>query len=137
MRIVTIIAAAIILFACNQSRSKGPDTSAYDVVAEKSYVIRNIKPVAGDSLVDAIRAKQQQLIAFLEKHQFVRHVAAKDSLVFRRSNGQEVLIELPVPEDAWSANTIIAFDPAKNPLFINLHKDSTQIEHYLKQADKR
>jgi len=44
----------------------------------------------------------------------------------------EVMLELPAPEDAWQSNTIIAFDPQKSPLFINLKKDSTQVTNYIK-----
>lgn len=132
-RFLFILSAATVLFACNQTRNSGIDKSAYDVITEKSYVIRQVKPLAGDSLQEAVMAKQQELITYLEKHQFIRHIAGKDSLLFRRANGLEVLIELPVPQDAWESHTIIAFDPQKNPLFVNLHKDTSQIAHYIKK----
>ncbi len=132
-RFLFILSAATVLFACNQTRNSGIDKSAYDVITEKSYVIRQVKPLAGDSLQEAVMAKQQELITYLEKHQFTRHIAGKDSLLFRRANGLEVLIELPVPQDAWESHTIIAFDPQKNPLFVNLHKDTSQIAHYIKK----
>lgn len=132
-RFLFILSAATVLFACNQTRNSGIDKSAYDVITEKSYVIRLVKPLAGDSLQEAVMAKQQEMIAYLEKNNFTRHIAGKDSLLFRRANGLEVLIELPVPQDAWESHTIIAFDPQKNPLFVNLHKDTSQIAHYIKK----
>jgi hypothetical protein len=95
-------------------------------------VLRQVKPAAGDTTAAAAQQKQQELISYLEQHQFTRHVAAKDSLLFRRSNGQEVIIELPVPQDAWEAQTLIVFDPQKNPLFVNLHKGTEQIDEYIK-----
>ena len=76
--------------------------------------------------------RKQVIMDYLERHGFTKHIAAKDSLLFRRTNLQEVMIELPTPQDAWETNTIIVFDPAKNPLFVNLHKDTTQVEHYIK-----
>jgi hypothetical protein len=132
-RFLFILSAATVLFACNQTRNTGIDKSGYDVVTEKSYVVRQIKPLAGDSLQDVVIKKQQELISYLEQNHFTRHIAGKDSLLFRRANGLEVLIELPVPQDAWESHTIIAFDPQKNPLFVNLHKDTTQIANYIKK----
>jgi len=127
MRSTLILLIAALTFSCNQSRDN-TDRGAYDVVTEKSYVIRNVKP-AEDSL---LLSKRAEMVNYLERHGFGKHIAAKDSLLFHKTNAQEVLIELPVPQDAWEANTIIVFDPAKNPLFINLHKDTTQVEKYLK-----
>ena len=130
MRSILILLTAAVFFSCNQSRNN--DRSAYDVITEKSYILRNVKPAAGDPLMDSVLKRRQEMEHYLERHGFTKHIAAKDSLLFHRNNAQEVLIELPSPEDAWQANTIIIFDPLKNPLFINLHKDTTQVEHYLK-----
>jgi hypothetical protein len=130
--VLFISCAAVLLFSCNQSRSSNEDTSSYDIITEKSYVVRNVKPVSGDAQVDSILQRKQELVSYLERHGFSRHVAAKDSLLFRRNNRQEVIIELPVPNNPAEANLIIAFDPMKNPLFINLKKDTIQVEQYIK-----
>lgn len=131
--VLIILCITTLFFSCNQTRNDGNDTTAYEIITEKSYVIRNVKPAYGDPLTDSILRRKQQIVDYLERHGFTKHIAAKDSLLFRRNNRQEVLIELPAPEDPWQANTIIAFDPLKNPLFINLHKDTTQIEQYIKK----
>jgi hypothetical protein len=131
--VLFILSAVVCCFSCNQTRNSSEDTSNYDVITEKSYVVRNVKPVSGDPQVDSILQRKQELAAYLERHGFARHVAAKDSLLFRRNNRQEVFIELPTPSNTLEANVIIAFDPMKNPLFINLKKDTTQVEQYIKQ----
>ncbi|SHM51866.1 hypothetical protein [Chitinophaga sp. CF418] len=130
--VLFILGATLFCVSCNQARNKGEDTSGYDIITEKSYVVRNVKPVSGDPQVDSILQRKQELTGYLERHGFVRHVAGKDSLLFRRNNRQEVFIELPPPANAQEANLIIAFDPMKNPLFINLKKDTTQVEQYIK-----
>jgi hypothetical protein len=119
-----------LLFACNPQREKSVDRSSYDVITEKSYVYREHKPAPGPE-TDSIMALKQQITDYLDQHGFKRHMAGKDSLLFERTNKQEVVIELPAPQNAWEANTIIVFDPAKNPLFVNLHKGTAQIEHYI------
>lgn len=130
--VLFILSAAVFCFSCNQIRNKGEDTSNYDIITEKSYIVRNVKPASGDPQMDSILQRKQELTGYLERHGFVRHVAAKDSLLFRRNNRQEVVIELPAPTNTQEANLIIAFDPMKNPLFINLKKDTTQVEQYIK-----
>lgn len=127
MRSTLILITTILLFSCNQSRDS-KDRAAYDIITEKSYVIRDVKPISGDS----VQQRKQLIIGYLGRHGFSKHIAAKDSLLFHRTNAQEVMIELPAPQDAWEENVIIVFDPAKNPLFVNLRKDSTQLEHYIK-----
>jgi hypothetical protein len=127
MRSTLMLLIAVLLFSCNQSRDS-KERAAYDIITEKSYVIRDVKPVSGDT----VQQRKQIMIDYLERHGFTKHIAAKDSLLFHRTNALEVMIELPAPQDAWEANTIIVFDPAKNPLFVNLHKDTTQVEHYIK-----
>lgn len=130
--VLFILSTFAICISCNQTRNSGVDTSNYDIITEKSYVVRNVKPVSGDPAVDSVLQRKQELTSYLERHGFARHVASKDSLLFRRNNRQEVLIELPPPSTTQEANLIIAFDPMKNPLFINLKKDTTQVEHYIK-----
>lgn len=133
MKAVLIISlGASLLFSCNQTRNDGTNTDAFDIITEKSYVVREPQPVK-DTLTgtDSILLRRQTLTDYLERHGFKKHVAAKDSLLFRRNNRQEVMIGLFEPEDAWQENMIIAFDPMKNPLFINLRKDTTQIEQYI------
>lgn len=127
MRSTLLLLTACLLFSCNQSR-EGKERAAYDIITEKCYVIRDVKPISGDTLLQ----RKQVIMDYLERHGFTKHIAAKDSLLFHRTNAQEVMIELPAPQDAWETNTIIVFDPAKNPLFVNLHKDTTQVEHYIK-----
>ena len=127
MRSTLIILTACLLFSCNQSRD-GKERAAYDIITEKSYVIRDVKPIGGDTVLQ----RKKVMMDYLERHGFTKHIAAKDSLLFHRTNAQEVMIELPAPQDAWETNTIIVFDPVKNPLFVNLHKDTTQVEHYIK-----
>lgn len=122
----------LLLAACNSADRNEQNTDNFDLITQKVYVLRLVKPAAGDTTAAAAQQKQQELISYLEQHQFTRHVAAKDSLLFRRSNGQEVIIELPVPQDTWEAHTLIVFDPQKNPLFVNLHKGTEQIDEYIK-----
>ncbi|SFD32315.1 hypothetical protein SAMN05518672_1011620 [Chitinophaga sp. CF118] len=131
MRCILILLTAALLFSCTQSRDS-KNRAAYDIITEKCYVIRNVKPVSGDPLVDSVMQRSAAIVNYLERHGFSKHIAAKDSLLFHRTNAQEVVIELPAPQDVWQANTIIVFDPEKNPLFVNLHKDTTQVEHYIK-----
>jgi len=130
--VLLIFTVAAIFFSCNHSRNDNRDASAYDVVTEKSYILRNTHPVSSDSLTNIVLQRQEEMSRILERHGFQKHIARKDSVLFRRANGQEVMLELPTPEDAWQANTIIAFDPQKSPLFINLKKDSTQVINYIK-----
>lgn len=127
MRNTLVLLTAVLFFSCNESRDS-KDRAAYDIITEKSYVIRDVKPEDGDSVFQ----RKQAMISYLERHGFTKHIATKDSLLFHRTNAQEVMIELPTPQDAWQAHTIIVFDPAKNPLFVNLRKDTTQVEHYIK-----
>jgi hypothetical protein len=130
--VLLILTVAALFFSCNQSRNDNRDASAYDVVTEKSYIVRNAQPLSSDSLTNIVLQRQEEMSRMLERHGFQKHIARKDSLLFRRTNGLEVMLELPAPEDAWQANAIIAFDPQKSPLFINLKKDSTQVINYIK-----
>ncbi|RFS23528.1 hypothetical protein DVR12_10975 [Chitinophaga silvatica] len=119
------------LFACNSgTRETTKDRSAYDVINEKCYVYREFKPAPGP-LTDSVLQLRKNLMEYLDQHQFKGHLAKKDSLLFQRLNGQEVIIELPAPQDIWEQNTIIVFDPQKNPLFVNLHKGTAQLDQYL------
>lgn len=129
--VLFILGLAVFSFSCNQTRKGNEDTSNYDIITEKSYVVREVKPAAGDPETDSILQRKQVLTSYLERKGFVRHVAAKEILMFRRNNRQEVVIDLPAPATAAAANVIIIFDPMKNPLFINLKKDTTQVEHYI------
>jgi len=122
---------SILFFAACANGPKQTDSDKYDLIREKCYVLRQVKPAPGDTAAAAAQQQQQELATYLEQHQFSKHVAAKDSLLFRRANGQEVIIELPVPQDTWEAHTIIVFDPQKNPLFVNLHKGTAQIDQYI------
>lgn len=118
-----------LLLACNNKR-KGMSEEGYEVISEKCFIVRN-KPF-NDSLQDSVLKIKTQIIEYLKAQQFPEIVVQNDSLLFRRANGQEVAIVLPVPQDAWEANTIIVFDPLKNPLFINPRKGVTQLEKYFK-----
>lgn len=122
---------SILFLAACTNGTKQTDSDKYDLITEKCYVLRQVKPALGDTAAAAAQQQQQELAAYLEQHQFSKHVAGKDSLLFRRANGQEVIIELPVPQDTWEAHTIIVFDPQKNPLFVNLHKGTAQIDQYI------
>lgn len=115
-----------VLAACNPTRER-TDTANYDVITEKCYVLRE-HPDKTDSLVNVSR---DSMISFLEQHDFHARYLEKDSIVFRRANGQEVEFALPQPTDAWESNAIIVFDPLKNPLFINLHKGTAQVKQYV------
>lgn len=131
-KIFSLLAVTVLLFACNHSRDgeHSVDKSAYDVITEKCYVYREFKPAAG-ALTDSVLQLRKQLTDYLDQHQYKAHMAAKDSLLFRRENGQEVMIELPSPQDVWEQSTIIVFDPLKNPLFVNLHKGTAQLVQYI------
>lgn len=131
MRCLLISVIAVLLFSCGPSRDT-KDTTGYDIISQQCYVIRPEKPAEGDTSAAAAQRRQQEIMAYLEKHQFPQHVAASDSLLFRRANGQEVIFELPAPQDAWEAHTVIVFNPDKNPLFVNLRKGTEQVERYLK-----
>lgn len=117
-----------VLTACNPTREK-TDTANYDVISEKCFVMRE-HPIVTDSLVNASR---ELLVQYLKEQQFPVRYIKKDSLMFRRQNGLQVDLVLPTPQDAWESNTIIVFDPAKNPLFVNLHKGTAQVEQYIKE----
>lgn len=134
-----ISCVAAVLFSCNQQRTYHTNIEGYDVIKNKSYVLRLAKNDTSDTLTDSILKRKAVFIDFLERHGFKRFNATKDSLAFERANGQSELIELPsvenepnVKERPWQANLIIIFDPQKNPLFINLKKDTTQADNYLK-----
>lgn len=131
-KILSFFAVTALLFACNPSRNDehSVDRSAYDVITEKCYVYREFKPAAG-ALNDSVLQLRKQLTDYLDQHQYKAHMAAKDSLLFHRENGLEVMIELPTPQDIWEQSTIIVFDPLKNPLFVNLHKGAAQLEQYI------
>lgn len=128
----TIAALALLtgLAACHNNEARQHDTANYDVITEKVYVVRESKP-ASNPETDSVIARQQAFIAYLEKNGFKRHLVQKDSLLFRRENSQEVEMILTPPADTWEMHTIIAFDPAKNPFFVNLHRDSAQLVHYV------
>ncbi|MGF6845573.1 hypothetical protein QFZ51_000808 [Chitinophaga sp. W3I9] len=131
-KILSLLGVALLLFACNHTRNdeRTTDRSAYDVITEKCYVYREFKP-ASNPLTDSVLQLRKELTDYLDQHQYKRHMAGKDSLLFHRENGQEVIIELPTPQDIWEQSTIIVFDPQKNPLFVNLHKGTAQLEHYI------
>ncbi|SEW14111.1 hypothetical protein [Chitinophaga arvensicola] len=131
-KILSLLTVSSLLFACNPTRNdeQKTDRSAYDVITEKVYVYREFKP-ASDPLTDSVLQLRQQMTDYLDRQGFKRHMAGKDSLLFHRENGQEVIIDLPAPQDIWERSSIIVFDPLKNPLFVNLHKDTTQLNHYL------
>ncbi|PSL49438.1 hypothetical protein CLV51_101770 [Chitinophaga niastensis] len=130
-KILSLLTIICLLFACNPSRNDhSVNRSAYDVISEKCYVYREFKPTPG-ALTDSVLQLRKQLMNYLDQHQYKAHIAGKDSLLFHRDNGQEVIIELPVPQDIWEHSTIIVFDPQKNPLFVNLHKGTSQIEQYI------
>lgn len=123
---------SILIFASAACKDRNkPDDSKYDVITDRCYVLRQVKPAPGDTAAASALQHQQELTAYLEQRQFTRHVAGKEGLLFRRSNGQEVIIELPAPQDTWEAHTIIVFDPQKNPLFVNLRKGTAQIDQYI------
>lgn len=123
-----ILFTLAVLAACNPTREK-TDTANYDVISEKCFVVRE-HPITTDSLVNASR---ELLVQYLKEQQFPVRYIKKDSLMFRRQNGLQVDLVLPTPQDAWESNTIIVFDPAKNPLFVNLHKGTAQVEQYIKE----
>lgn len=130
-KIWSLLLVTTTLFACNNAaREQTKDRSAYDVITEKCYVYREFKPAA-DPLTDSVLQLRKNLTEYLGQKGFQAHMATKDSLLFRRSNGQEVMIELPRPQDIWEQSTIIVFDPQKNPLFINLRKGTAQLDQYL------
>lgn len=121
------MAAALLAFSCNQTRER-TDTTDYQVIEEKSYVLRQ-HPKA-DS---AVSIAKDSIVQFLEGQGFARKFIEKDSLMFRRANGLQVEIVLPAAQDAWESNAIIVFDPQKNPLFVNLHKGTAQVRQYAAQ----
>ncbi|MFB6455850.1 hypothetical protein ACE38W_11320 [Chitinophaga sp. Hz27] len=76
--------AACLMMACNSQRSeKTMDRSAYDVITEKSYVYREMKPAPGP-LSDSIQKLKKELTDYLDQQGFKRHMAGKDSLLFVR-----------------------------------------------------
>lgn len=118
----------VVLAACNPTREQ-TDTKNYDVISEKCFVMRE-HPVTTDSVVNASR---DSLVQYLKEQQFPVRYMKKDSLMFRRTNGLQVDLTLLPPQDAWESNTIIVFDPAKNPLFVNLHKGTAQVKEYINE----
>lgn len=122
---------ATIFAACKNNSQPAHDISAYDVITEKSYLVRESKPRTGTPETDSVLAKKASFIAYLEQQGFKRHLVQKDSVLFHRENGLEVEMILTPPTDIWEMQSIIVFDPAKNPFFVNLHRDSTQLHHYV------
>lgn len=116
----------VVLAACNPVRER-TDTANYDLITEKCFVLRE-HPDRSDSVVNV---RRDSMVRFLEQRDFKARYMEKDSLVFRRVNGQEVAIALLPPKDAWESNAIIIFDPVKSPLFVNLHKGTDQVKHYI------
>ncbi|HEY0272544.1 MAG TPA: hypothetical protein VGC22_05115 [Chitinophaga sp.] len=125
------ITLALSLAACQQRPQPARDTAAYDVITEKSYLVRESKPRTGAPETDSVLAKKEAFTAYLDKQGFKRHLIQQDSLLFRRDNSLEVEMILTPPTDIWERQAIIVFDPAKNPFFVNLHRDSTQLVHYV------
>jgi hypothetical protein len=121
-----LLLSLAVLAACNPVREK-TDTSNYEVISEKCFVLRENHSTA-DSLVNAGR---DSMVRFLQQHNFQAKYVQKDSLMFRRANSLQVEIVLPAPQDAWESNTIIVFDPQKNPLFVNLRKGTSQVQQYI------
>jgi hypothetical protein len=122
-----IMAAAVLAISCNQTRER-TDTSNYQVIEEKCYVMRQ-HPMQ-DSTVNIVK---DSIVQFLNGQGFTAKFIEKDSLMFRRANGLQVEIVLPTAQNAWESNAIIVFDPQKNPLFVNLHKGSAQVRQYATQ----
>ncbi|WP_343700524.1 hypothetical protein [Chitinophaga sp.] len=121
-----LLLSLAMLAACNPTREK-TDTSHYEVISEKCFVLRE-KHSTADS---AVNAGRDSIIRYLQQNNFPARYVQKDSLMFRRANAMQVEIVLPPPQDAWESNTIIVFDPQKNPLFVNLRKGTSQIQQYI------
>ncbi|RPD38420.1 hypothetical protein [Chitinophaga barathri] len=126
MRYNILTLALLAAAACNPVREK-TDTTNYDVIKEKCFVLRE-HPIRADSTVNA---RRDSIVSFLEANNYTARYIRKDSLMFRRENGLQVEIVLPAPADAWESGTIIVFDPQKNPLFVNLHKGTSQVKQYI------
>ncbi|MBO9152916.1 hypothetical protein ACFOTA_11915 [Chitinophaga sp. GCM10012297] len=126
MRNIVLMMALLSAAACNPVREK-TDTTHYDVISEKCFVLRE-HPIRTDS---AVNANRDSIVSFLEANHYTARYIRKDSLMFRRENGLQVEIVLPAPADAWESGTIIVFDPQKNPLFVNLHKGTSQVKQYV------
>lgn len=116
----------VVLAACNPTREQ-TDTRNFDVISEKCFVLRE-HPDVTDSAVNVMR---DSVVQYLKGQNFPVRYMKKDSLMFRRANGLQVDLALLPPQDAWESNTIIVFDPAKNPLFVNLHKGTAQVKEYI------
>ena len=121
-----LLLSLAVLAACNPVREK-TDTSNYETISEKCFVLRE-KHSTADS---AVNASRDSMIRFLQQNNFQARYVQKDSLMFRRANALQVEIVLPTPQDVWESNTIIVFDPQKNPLFVNLHKGTSQLRQYI------
>lgn len=121
------MAAALLAFSCNQVREQ-TDTTNYQVIGEKCYVLRQ-HPLQ-DS---AVSIAKDSIVQYLNGRGFTARFIEKDSLMFQRANGQQVAIILPTAQNAWESNAIIVFDPQKNPLFVNLHKGTAQVRQYAGQ----
>lgn len=122
--------AIVTLLACNQERKK-PSKDGFDIITEKTYVLREAQPAAGDSAEAAYYTKQQEIVALLQQNNFKAHPLTNDSLLFRRENGLEVEIILPRHNEGAGKFSVIAFDPKKNPLFINMNKGTNQVTQYI------
>ncbi|RAJ01534.1 hypothetical protein LX64_03749 [Chitinophaga skermanii] len=130
MRYILLGLAVVTAFACNRSSRKQSNKEGFTVIKERSFVLRE-RPVK-DSLLDSVAKRKDAMVAFLTAHNFKQQIVPTDSIMFLRENGLEVEYILPSMTSVWEAYTIIVFDPLKNPLFVNLHKDTTQLAHYLK-----
>ncbi|MCK7558576.1 hypothetical protein MKQ70_27705 [Chitinophaga sedimenti] len=104
--------AIVTLLACNRERKK-PSKDGFDIITEKTYVLREAQPAAGDSAEAAYYTKQQEIVALLQQNNFKAHPLTNDSLLFRRENGLEVEIILPRHNEGAGKFSVIAFDPKK------------------------
>src|SRR5689334_4013072 len=61
---------SILFFAACANGHKQTDSDKYDLITEKCYVLRQVKPAPGDTAAAAAQQQQQELTTYLEQHQF-------------------------------------------------------------------
>jgi hypothetical protein len=124
MRLI-LISFCFFVLACNTVR-ENTDTAHYEQIKSTCYLIR----MDADDSDTAVNRAREEMIATLSELQIPVHPITNDSIVFIKQTGKPVEIILAKPKNAAESNIVILFDPAKNPVFVNLRKGPSQLTSY-------
>jgi hypothetical protein len=124
MRLI-LISLCFFALACNSVREE-TDTARYEQIKNACYLLR----MDADDSDTSINRARAEMIAALSELQIPVHPITNDSIVFMKQTGKPVEIILSKPKNAAESNIVILFDPAKNPVFVNLRKGPSQVTSY-------